>query len=63
MITLVDYFCNFLKPYTHLPEFTSCVMKALERLGQKDSDEEIYNELLTEERRRDPGRFKVCDIE
>jgi hypothetical protein len=38
-------------------------MKALERLGQKDSDEEIYNELLTEERRRDPGRFKVYDIE
>lgn len=31
-MTLVQYFVDFLRPYADLPEFTSCVMKALEKL-------------------------------
>lgn len=32
-ITLVDYIAELLKPYADLPEFTTCVLKALRKLG------------------------------
>jgi hypothetical protein len=74
-MTLVDYFVNFLRPYANMPEFTTCVMKAMEELGHGVTEksmyveeagsisEKVYNELLTEEHRLDPARFRVCSIE
>lgn len=32
-ITLVQFIVNFLRPYKDLPEFSTCVLKALEKLG------------------------------
>lgn len=32
-ITLVQFIINFLRPYRNLPEFSTCVLKALEKLG------------------------------
>jgi hypothetical protein len=41
-MTLVQFFVNFLRPYKDMPEFTSCVMKALEKLGHAISGESMY---------------------
>jgi hypothetical protein len=41
-MTLVNYFVNFLRPYADMPEFTTCVIKALEKLGHTITKESFY---------------------
>lgn len=43
-MTLVQYFVNFLRPYKDMPEFTTCVMKALEELGHGVNTGSMYQE-------------------
>jgi hypothetical protein len=43
-MTLIQFFVNFLKPYADMPEFTTCVMKALEELGHTVTGESFYEE-------------------
>jgi hypothetical protein len=43
-ITLVDYFYELLIPYANMPEFTTCVMKAMEKLGHALAKESFYEE-------------------
>ncbi|MBE9572608.1 MAG: hypothetical protein IMF11_18435 [Proteobacteria bacterium] len=65
-ITLVDYLVELLKPYTHMPEFTTCVMKALKKLGHSVSERTVCveeNESLAKKCRLDPARFRACSIE
>ena len=47
-VTFVDYIAQLLSPYANMPEFTICVMKALEKLGHPSPEKcklekPIYN--------------------
>jgi hypothetical protein len=41
-ITFVDYLVNLLKPYKDEPFFTSCIMKAMEKLGHRVNTKSMY---------------------
>lgn len=43
-MTLVQFIVNFLRPYADMPEFTTCVMKALKELGHTVNRESFYEE-------------------
>lgn len=48
-MTFVDYLVKLLEPYSDKPEFTTCVMKAMEKLGHKVAN-------------RDPAMFEPHGI-
>ena len=41
VITLVDYFVRFFRPYAELPEFENCIRKAVEELKPKPTYREL----------------------
>lgn len=43
-MTLVQFFVNFLRPYADMPEFVTCVIKALEKLGHPIFGKSMYVE-------------------
>jgi hypothetical protein len=57
-MTLVQFIVNFLRPYADMPEFTTCVMKALKELGHGVTEKSI-----SDPTKKDPARFKAHDVE
>lgn len=45
-MTLVQFFINFLKPYADLPEFTTCIIRAMKELGHGVAKESFYEEAI-----------------
>lgn len=43
-MTLVQYFVDFFRPYADMPEFTTCVMKALKEVGHGVTEKSMYIE-------------------
>jgi hypothetical protein len=43
-MTLVQYFVDFFRPYADMPEFTTCVMKALKEVGHGVTEKSMYRE-------------------
>jgi hypothetical protein len=62
-MTLVDYIYELLIPYADMPEFTSCVMKALEKLGHITTEKESISGKRCYLVGKDPAKFKACSIE
>jgi hypothetical protein len=59
MITLVQFFVNLLRPYADMPEFTTCVMKAMRELKRPVNKESIYRKPAKE-----PAKScRICEPE